>query len=451
MNPVSSVAAPPSPPAFAGGAGDALAVPGTPLAPAGVAWWRQARQRLDSIAGALLTTVAGGVISLVTAVVLNRLLGPVGRGEHARLLVPIQTLGPLFCLGFPNALLLCFDKQSRTIPSSLSRLASLSLASAIAACIVFAFARPSFAPADMSGIFLTMSVALLAAWAQIGISVIQATGNTARFNVLRVLSPAVTLAALLAFAAFSELSATTAIVSLGLASIACLGFSWVWTRRDRLRFVAESWRSRFNRFSMWFLLNETATTLSAQIDKIVCAALLPTRELGIYAATFALSRFVTPGFQAIASFVLVKGRDGSLRERRQILKRGVLYGLGMSTVAVLGAIIGGHFVVEHLLGPGFESVGVIFLLLVIDASVSGTALVLLQNENLAGRPESLLIRQCVVFVVAGTAAFIFIPAWGLLGAALTTLLASTVRLLISFYLLARDREPLLPTQEPRHV
>ena len=49
------------------------------------------------------------------------------------------------------------------------------------------------------------------------------------------------------------------------------------TRRDRLQFISGSWNSRFNRFSLWFLLTETVGTLSAQIDKIVCAALLPTR------------------------------------------------------------------------------------------------------------------------------------------------------------------------------
>jgi len=284
-------------------------------------------------------------------------------------------------------------------------------------------------------------VALLAAWAQISISVIQATGNTARYNILRVLSPSVTLLALLLFASGTWLTPVTAIIAVGLASVACLGFSWIWTRRDRLKFSSGPWRSRFNRFSLWFLLTETVGTLSAQIDKIVCAALLPTRELGIYAATFALSRFVTPGFQAIASFVLVKGRDGSLYQRRQILKRGMLYGLGLSLVAVVGGIAGGHLVVKFLLGPGFESVGAIFLILIVDASLSGVALILLQNENLAGRPESLLVRQCVVFAIAGVAAFIFIPAWGLLGAALTTLLAGAIRLLISFYLLARDRAP----------
>lgn len=385
--------------------------------------------RTDALRSAALNAV-NVLLGTVTGLAAARILGAEGRGVYAAVITWYIIVKVLFELGLPVAVTYRVAQDPATARQCLrlasrSMLVSSLLAMAGAAVVaVLVLDDPVAVPTAIA--FLGLAVA---AWGNARLAVLQAIDN-ARWNVGRVVQPSAYLVLVLLVASadeatpaeffwclFASLALSTVVIAVLLRPVLPAG------RSDRPVTGLHAYAARA-------LGSTFPNVTNARVDQLALSLTGDFGALGSYALAVALVTLVLPLAMGVGSALLPhlaagRGRSASRRSvGLALLTTGAASALVLAVVVPLGGVL-----VPRVFGAGFESVGVLLLLLAPGAWAGGLALVASNALNGLGAPGrgARVEIGTTVLLVAGL--LLAVPSQGAAGAAVASSAVGVLRFL----------------------
>jgi O-antigen/teichoic acid export membrane protein len=170
--------------------------------------------------------------------------------------------------------------------------------------------------------------------------------------------------------------------------------------------------------------------LSYHLDRLVLVALIPPRELGLYAVAFALSRLmeVVKTTVASAGMAAMAGREAA--EAKALHDRVFRFVLVAVLCITAGGFAFGGPAIVLVYGAEFGPANGLFRVLIVEAALSCLGQVVAQLFFSLGRPGQASVAQAAGFAVSLVAMLALVPTMGALGAAIGVALGALLRLCV---------------------
>ena len=260
-----------------------------------------------------------------------------------------------------------------------------------------------------------------------------------RFNIIRVSSPVLYLAGLVAivlahrssltFVIYSQIASW--IVSLG------LGVALVW--------VHLSPRFRWNRAVLPSLVKYGARTqatnlanyFNQRIDQLVLSLLVPPQQLGFYAVAVTLSTAVTVFPQAVGLVTFSRGSSQHSGDAKATIGHSFRASLLWLLACCSALYLLAPFLIHRIFGAAFDGSILACRILVPGALMIGLNQVLYGGSNALGRPGLPSCAEGASMAVTAGGLYLLVPRYGYIGAAIVSTAAYTVSFLVMLVLTHR--------------
>lgn len=381
--------------------------------------------------------IAVVLVNVATGLLTARLLGPEGRGALAAIVFWPQFLASLALAGLPYSLVF----HLRGAPGAKREVFAAGLAIAAALGCLGALAGAFVIPAAMSHGYPPAVVAFAQAGAALTVvnltamllkSSLGALDRQGLANRFSFADPALYLALLLLAAAAAPLTPQAAAACMFGSGVVTLFATCRRLRPGKLPSPAavRRWLRPVGGYALRAAPAGLLANLSYHLDRLFLVALIPPRELGLYAVAFALSRLmeVVKTTVASAGMAAMAGRaEAETKALHDRVFRFVL--LAVVCITAGGFALGGPAIVL-VYGPEFAPANVFFRVLVVEAALSCLGQVVAQLFFSLGRPGQASVAQAVGFAVSLAAMLVLVPAIGALGAAIGLALGASLRLCV---------------------
>ena len=181
-----------------------------------------------------------------------------------------------------------------------------------------------------------------------------------------------------------------------------------------------------------------STLLNNRLDQLVIAPIVSLGDLGLYAvaAGFSFAPAVLPMSMSARAFATVekdadRGRQASAATA---IRRGIL----VAALAAAGLAVVTPVLVPLLYGSAFTGAIVPTIILLGGSVAWGGQLVAAQCANALGQPSYSSIAEVTGVLVTVVGLVIFVPPYGIIGAAFVSLAAYVIRLVVTLFLLRRE-------------
>ena len=171
------------------------------------------------------------------------------------------------------------------------------------------------------------------------------------------------------------------------------------------------------------------STLGGQIDQVLVIALLSASNVGVYVVALNASRVLTLLTASVVTVLLPSAsgldKEGAVEivTRSARISTAIAATLGLALVAVYPVIF------PLFYGRAFSQAVSVAQLLTLEAVLFGAVDVLAQAFMALGRPGFVTALQSIGLMIVFPAMLLFLPHFGLLGAAMALLTSTTVRLI----------------------
>jgi O-antigen/teichoic acid export membrane protein len=374
------------------------------------------------------------LLTIVTGIVLARSLGPGGRGELAALVLWPAVIAAVGALGVPDAVTF----QTARAAAPVGTIAGTTLAVAVVQSAVLVGIGAAIVPFVFSGYgnamplayaslsFIPLNLVTLCA-----MGVLNGLGRTRAYQALRV---AVVLNIATAFVVFSivgTLSVGRALfVQLGSNLIVAVAATTLVLReRDVPLRVDLDVARRIVSFGLRTHLHGVSTLLNERLDQLMISLLLAPASLGLYVIAVTLTSATSlvgssVAFVALPEVAQLRERDQQLAATRRYLRITV----ALAVLVTVPLVVLAPRLIELFFGSAFAPVGNVCRILLaagVLLSVSRALAALLTALN---RPLDAGLAESCGLVVTAVALGVLLPAFGLMGAAVASLIAYTVTL-----------------------
>jgi len=374
-----------------------------------------------------------------------RLLGPGGKGVSAAVLTWMQLLiwgasAPLSIAELVNVPRRCDDGdfQSECVAQALGNaviyVSTVGVVVAGVAAITLPRTLSHLGSGASSLTLLALATVPLGMFGTIAAAVQLALGRRSRFNAAQVANPVVMTAVVFWFAATSSLTPGNVVVAavagtVAAAAVVCRGLPW-----RKLAVDLHTMRSDL-RFGFKAHLGSLFRLTNLRLDYLVMSAVVPAKELGLYATAnnLLLPLFTLP--TAVSTLLAVKVARASLAEdetgeaasRQLAMIRAEAFRYSVLSVAG-GVALGlmGWLVVPLILGDTYRgTVGLVWLLLpgsvLLCYTTIATAGAVSMNKVWVG-----VASEAAAAIVTVSLLPILLPSWRAAGAATTSSIAYAV-------------------------
>jgi O-antigen/teichoic acid export membrane protein len=205
----------------------------------------------------------------------------------------------------------------------------------------------------------------------------------------------------------------------------------LWSFRHRLTGSIKSalqWRAKITSYYIKAAPMELAGVLAANIDRLLLAGMVPSRELGVYVVVFSVARIMSV-LNAVVGYVVYPAMTSVVEGRTKYIHDNVFR---MIAYIAIAAAIGSHFIggwlVEFVYGPSYAGTSLLLEVLVIDTGVRVLANIVVQLYLASGKPTFASVVQGVSVAVESACLVVFVPTLGIVGAAFALLTSSVVSL-----------------------
>ena len=194
--------------------------------------------------------------------------------------------------------------------------------------------------------------------------------------------------------------------------------------------------------SYHFIISGLAVTLYSQLDRIMLGKLLSAKMVGFYSAAMVIATM-----WEFVPHALINSARPIITELRQIDQNQYLkkYKMLLLSINILGLIVSvgfmflGNIVIYILYGMSYAPAVSPLKILIWSTSFAmiGTARVVwLVNEGIGGYEKYFTVMGSIVNIILNT---IFIPTWGITGAAVTTLISQVFVAIIAPLMFRKSR------------
>lgn len=381
-------------------------------------------------AASLVVNVALGIFGFMSAVIVNRLLGPEGRGELAVIQTIPSLLATLAIAGLPDAALY-LTTRARQRGATFLVTAALMLAATSIACAAIGYVlaplvlgdKPQHV-VDAFRFYLLLIPGL--AFCTLATQPLRAMGRFMLWNASRLAVGGVWLI-VVALAAVRDLPDAATIARWHTLSIALLAVvSLVVAGRvfEGPRVFARSAVQPLLRFGVPTAIATVPQLLNLRVDQMFMVVLVKERELGLYAAAVGFSWIVNPPLHALGH-ILFPIIAGETDEERRIANfgRGCRVGVATAVVVGLGAVAMTPVFFPLAFGTGFRSAVGVAMLVVGGGALAGLNLLLEEATKGLGRPRRVLWAEMSGLVVTAVTLVPMIRWLGIMGAGIASILA----------------------------
>lgn len=391
------------------------------------------------------TLTAGNVAAvstrLLTSILVAQVLGPAGRGAVALISVVDEVSTALLTTGLPIAAgyhaKLGLDSDRALINAAFRAGVLLLPLTAAIALLGGVFGLTSLEPAAL---WLTV---LLIAWTGLvdlpsltAAHIFQAHRALHRLALYQASFYTVTLIVVALCAVLGGLSVAWVAAAFVIGRLVTGAYSLAMTAWPSVRPHARL-RPLF-RYGLKAAPGSVGTLLNNKLDQLIIAPMVSLGDLGLYAvaAGTSFAPAVLPMSMAAGAFATVS-RDAD-RGRQASAATEIRHGILVSALAAVALGLLAPVVVPLVYGSAFtEAVGPTIILL--GASVAwGGQLVAAQCANALGQPSYSSIGEATGLFVTVVGLVIFVPLYGIVGAAVVSLAAYVIRFAVTLLLLRRE-------------
>jgi len=372
-----------------------------------------------------------GLLGVLTGALAARLLGPDGRGELAAIQMWPNFLAAIANLGLPEAIVYFSARftirSGRYLGSAVAL--TLLLSAAFMACGYLAL--PHLLPAQSAEVIHAARWYLLLLVVQalyLPQHAFRGLSDFASWNAVRFLA-AFGWFGVLATAAVSGHRAPAFIALAYLAVLAAIAAPLLLLTRRRVpgpyRPDLSQWRPML-RFGLPSVTSGIPRTLNLRLDQMVMAALLPAHTLGLYVVAVTWSNAVAPFPNALANVLFPRTAAQVLAaDRHRVFAQGIRLAV-LSTVCVAAVVaVVTPWLVPLLFGAAFAAAIPAALVLVGAAAIGAVNTVLEEGLRGLGRPVLVLRAELCGLAVTVVALLFLLQPYGILGAALASVLGYT--------------------------
>jgi O-antigen/teichoic acid export membrane protein len=375
--------------------------------------------------------------SVITSPLIARTVGPVGRGEIAAVFAfttVAPTISELGLVSFLTRERARAEIAKGTLVASIVPIAVLT-ATVVAGCAVpiahlIGHGRNEVVRLIEIALY-TLPVSVLCGCAS---AIAGAEGRwqlITRVQLARYVAPTIALLALAALGSLTVASACFTSIGSGL----ICGLPLLLVFRDAVPLRPSG---AVARVGVPFGLRSWASTIAAvgnlQLDQILMAAMIPSRQLGWYALAATIGNLAGVAVNPISAVLLPRVATGEYRLMALSSRVGVALCLSFAIPAAVTA----PWTIPFIFGSGFRP-AVAMLAILLGASVIGAPCNILGTSLIAsGRPGVTARAQLVCLGVNIGGLLYVLPRWGALGAAWVNLGANCVLLAMVLPPVARD-------------
>ena len=391
----------------------------------------------------ILTLGNGAAVStrLLTSILVAQVLGPVGRGAVALVSVVDEVSTALLTAGIPLAAgyhaKLGLDSDRALINSALRAGTLLLPLTASVALLTGVFALASLEP---SARWLTV---LLIAWTGlVDLPSLAAAGIMNAHRAFRHLALyqasfyAVSLIAVAIGVVLGDLSVAWVAAAFVLARIVTVAYGLAVTAWPSLRPYAHL-RPLFS-YGLKAVPGSVGMLLNNKLDQLIIAPMVSLGDLGLYAvaAGTSFAPAILPLSMSASAFATVS--NDAHRGRQASAATAIRHGLLVSALAAVALALVAPVVVPLVYGSAFKGAVTPTVILLGGSVAWGGQLVAAQCANALGRPGYSSSGEVAGLLVTVAGLVIFVPQYGIIGAAWVSLVAYVTRLVVTLMLLRRE-------------
>lgn len=388
----------------------------------------------------IVTTALGAV----SGILLARLLAPEGRGELAALMLWPGMLLTLGGLGIPHTIAYftgSHSQNSGSIFGTAFALAGVQTAVIISAgylVIPLALRNQYGDVIPLSLIYLVTVPMSLAAGISLG--VLQGALDMRGFNALRVMQSSLHLGgvATLWLVRAANLHWVVGLYVGNLFVAACVGIGLAWRKVGYRAGWDSDLAKQMVSYGIKTQISNMAQSLNLRLDQLIMSLFLAPGSLGLYVVAVTFSKLLNPISHAIGIIILpAVARSNRVQVTHQL---GILFRSNLLILLLLGGvlIITLPLLLPLLVGKAYSEAVVPAQVLAIGAVFLGMNDVLSEALRGLNRPGVPTVAQIISLVLTIILLYLLLPTMGVLGAALTSVIAYAATFAFQFRVLQRS-------------
>ena len=390
--------------------------------------------------------------NIATGVITARTLAPIGRGEQAAITLWPQFLAFALTLGLPSALLYNLkrypEKRSETFAAALLLGTGLGFVATFVGILFIPRWLSQYSPDVIRSAQLFMFMAPLSLLGVVFTAAFEANDDFTTANQVRYLAPFSTLIILLGLVSTGMLTPVTAgiaYLSPGL-PIALWMIQRLWKQYQPVWQNLMPTYRRLMSYGIRAYGIDLLGTLSGQIDQALVVGLLEPASMGMYAVALSLSRMIAIFQSSVVTVLFPKAAARPVQEAVALTGQAARISMAFTLLVAIAVMFLGPVLLRILYGFEFLGSIPVFRLLLLEVVVGGTAWVLTQAFMALGQPGIATLLQAIGLGTSVPLMVVLIPRYGLVGAGISLLSASSLRLLLallSFPIVLKVRPPSL--------
>ncbi len=382
-------------------------------------------------------------LGILTSILAARMLGPVGRGEYAAIIIWPMGIVMLFSFGMNQAIAFNVAQRAFTLSEVVAAATTIGLIQSaftiIVGLLIVPHALAHYSPTvqHLGTVFVLVTPALI--FSGYPANLFQGLPDLLRFNLIRITAQFTFFAGLVALY-FTSRGTLRSVISwqvLGYIAALSVGLVMAWhTLRPRLR-----WSKAAIPSLLHFGFRTQATNLSSyfnqRIDQLILSLFVPPQQLGFYAVAVTLSTAVTVFPQAAGIVTFSRGsgqgREDAVATIGHSFRASLVWLLLCCTVLYVLA----PFLIRLVFGAAFDGSILACRILLPGALMIGLNQVLYNGASALGRPGLPSIAEGVSMAVTAIGLYSLVPHYGYIGAAVVSSVAYTVSFLLMLTLTHR--------------
>ena len=407
-----------------------------------------ARNSADpALRSTVATNSALAALAVATGVIAPRLLGPSGEGE----LTAIQTwpllLGTLAMLGLDSALVYFIARKPESGKQLTATAMLIGLVSSLLVGAIAWFALPLLLSAQQPDVISAARVFLLigVVFAVVGIphGSLRGAHSFAAWNLFRV-APGLAWLCILCASWILKNAHPIPLSRWYLGAVLCCGLPFLIVVNRRLQGRPRPDRRlawKMLRFGLPSAVTSLPQTVNLRFDQLLIIAFLPARSLGFYVVAVAWSGGVAPLLSAIGSVLFPK-----VSAERDTCRRGQLLVTALQGGAVVAAVMSLPFILlapvalPLVFGARFAPSIPSALVLVPAGAILAWAGIAEEGLRGLGHPTIVLVAESVAAVVTIASLPVLLHFFGIMGAAVASLLGYTTIAVFAASAISRSTE-----------
>jgi O-antigen/teichoic acid export membrane protein len=372
-----------------------------------------------------------GVMGLATGLLGARLLGPKGRGELAAIQSWPMLFAALAMLGMPEAVVYFGSRDRNRIAAYVATAISVANVASIAFVVAGWILMPVLLQSQSDSTIFYARVFLFAiplyALIDLPRNALRAIDSWATWNVLRFLHTGLWFMVLMGGWMVPALSSpgtmACLLLTLQVLFIAPHSLAVAWSI-PKSTLAPASYRGPMLRFGIPAMLTILPQMLNLRLDQLLMASCMEAEPLGYYMVAVAWAGASAPLFQSVGTVLFPHISAISTREFT-----GPFSGTYITTLAVLILTISLAMVavtptaIKLVFGTRFSQSIPAAMILVVAGGFSGLNLILSAVLQGFGKPAAVLGAELAGLCVTLGSLAIFLPMFGIVGAAMSSLLA----------------------------